>query len=61
MVSFDWYDGVFANDVVAEFAFYVNRSGWRARPQFMVHWVGYPTAFGTLRFITVKDTNSKRT
>ena len=33
-----------------EFAFYVNRSGWRARPQFMVHWEGYPTAFGMSRF-----------
>jgi len=28
-----------------EFAFYVNKSGWRARKNFMVHWEGTPTAF----------------
>ncbi|KAF8449011.1 CNH domain-containing protein [Boletus edulis BED1] len=28
-----------------EFAFYVNRSGWRSRPNFMVHWEGSPTGF----------------
>ncbi|GJJ10951.1 hypothetical protein Clacol_005180 [Clathrus columnatus] len=28
-----------------EFAFYINRNGWRARPQFIIHWEGIPTSF----------------
>jgi len=28
-----------------EFAFYVNRTGWRTRKDFMVYWEGYPTGF----------------
>jgi len=28
-----------------DFAFYVNKSGWRAKKNFMVHWEGRPTAF----------------
>ncbi|KAG8882288.1 RHO1 GDP-GTP exchange protein 2 [Tulasnella sp. 332] len=28
-----------------EFAFYVNKSGWRARPEWIVHWEGSPTSF----------------
>ncbi|PAV20204.1 CNH-domain-containing [Pyrrhoderma noxium] len=28
-----------------EFAFYVNKSGWRARPNFMIHWEGHPRSF----------------
>ncbi|EPT02968.1 hypothetical protein FOMPIDRAFT_1142932 [Fomitopsis schrenkii] len=28
-----------------EFAFYVNRTGWRSRKEFMVYWEGYPTGF----------------
>ncbi|KAH7890772.1 CNH domain-containing protein [Phlebopus sp. FC_14] len=32
-----------------EFAFYVNKNGWRSRPGFMVHWEGSPTGFA-LRF-----------
>ncbi|KZS94658.1 RhoGEF Rgf2, partial [Sistotremastrum niveocremeum HHB9708] len=28
-----------------EFGFYVNKSGWRARKNFMVHWEGTPTGF----------------
>lgn len=32
--------------VVVEFAFYVNRTGWRSRKEFMVYWEGYPTGFG---------------
>jgi len=32
-----------------EFAFYVNKNGWRSRPNFMVHWEGSPTGFA-LRF-----------
>lgn len=29
-----------------EFAFYVNKSGWRARSWFMVYWEGHPRSFG---------------
>ncbi|EPQ56570.1 CNH-domain-containing protein [Gloeophyllum trabeum ATCC 11539] len=28
-----------------EFAFYVNKNGWRSRKNFMVHWEGVPTGF----------------
>ncbi|TDL23885.1 CNH-domain-containing protein [Rickenella mellea] len=28
-----------------DFAFYVNKNGWRARPKFLVHWEGHPRAF----------------
>ncbi|KAI5120261.1 hypothetical protein M0805_004597 [Coniferiporia weirii] len=28
-----------------EFAFYVNKSGWRARTEFMVYWEGHPRSF----------------
>ncbi|KII85858.1 hypothetical protein PLICRDRAFT_56335 [Plicaturopsis crispa FD-325 SS-3] len=28
-----------------DFAFYVNKSGWRSRKDFMVHWEGSPTGF----------------
>ncbi|TFY73666.1 hypothetical protein EWM64_g10346 [Hericium alpestre] len=28
-----------------EFAFYINRNGWRSRREFMVHWEGSPTGF----------------
>ncbi|GBE89631.1 Rho1 guanine nucleotide exchange factor 1 [Sparassis crispa] len=28
-----------------EFAFYVNKTGWRSRKDFMVYWEGYPTGF----------------
>jgi len=31
-----------------EFAFYVNKNGSRSRKDFMVHWEGTPTGFGTL-------------
>lgn len=31
----------------SEFAFYVNKSGRRARNEFMVYWEGVPTGFGT--------------
>lgn len=31
---------------MTEFAFYVNKSGWRSRREFMVFWEGNPTAFG---------------
>ncbi len=30
----------------AEFAFYVNKTGWRARPKWGIQWEGYPTSFG---------------
>jgi hypothetical protein len=29
-----------------EFAFYVNKNGWRARSNWLVQWEGHPTAFG---------------
>ncbi|KIJ55760.1 hypothetical protein M422DRAFT_220565 [Sphaerobolus stellatus SS14] len=28
-----------------EYAFYINRNGFRKRPEFMINWEGYPTAF----------------
>ncbi|KAG8693116.1 RHO1 GDP-GTP exchange protein 2, partial [Ceratobasidium sp. 394] len=28
-----------------EFAFYVNKNGWRARPDVTIYWEGFPTAF----------------
>lgn len=28
-----------------EFAVYINRNGWRARPQFIIYWEGTPTSF----------------
>jgi len=28
-----------------DFAFYVNKTGWRSRKDFMVHWEGSPTGF----------------
>ncbi|EIW79346.1 RhoGEF Rgf2 [Coniophora puteana RWD-64-598 SS2] len=28
-----------------EFAFYVNKNGWRSRPDFTVHWEGIPSGF----------------
>ncbi|KAK0548821.1 RHO1 GDP-GTP exchange protein 2 [Tilletia horrida] len=28
-----------------EFAFYVNKNGWRSRNNWIVHWEGYPTSF----------------
>jgi hypothetical protein len=30
----------------AEFAFYVNKTGWRARPRWAIQWEGVPTSFG---------------
>lgn len=30
-----------------EFAFYVNKTGWRARPRWAIQWEGVPTSFGT--------------
>ena len=40
------FGGVVTDCGVLEFAFYVNRTGWRSRKDFMVYWEGYPTAFG---------------
>lgn len=31
----------------SEFAFYVNKNGWRSRPKWAIIWEGMPTAFGT--------------
>lgn len=36
----------------AEFAFYVNKTGWRARPRWAIQWEGFPTAFGELSPLT---------
>lgn len=33
---------------LAEFAFYVNKTGRRSRKEFMVTWEGNPTGFGTI-------------
>lgn len=30
----------------AEFAFYVNKNGWRAKSNWIIQWEGYPTTFG---------------
>lgn len=30
----------------AEFAFYVNKTGWLSRKEFRIHWQGSPTGFG---------------
>ena len=35
-----------ANLIYIEFAFYVNKTGWRSRKEFMVYWEGTPKAFG---------------
>jgi hypothetical protein len=32
--------------LLSEFAFYVNKTGWRSRKEFMVYWEGSPTGFG---------------
>lgn len=40
-------------EIHAEFAFYVNRNGERTRPHFMVHWEGFPTAFGKLFLLCI--------
>jgi len=31
---------------MSEFAFYVNKNGWRARGKWAIVWEGMPTAFG---------------
>lgn len=41
-----------------EFAFYVNKNGWRARSNWLVQWEGHPTAFGEsvgILFLTLSD------
>lgn len=32
-----------------EFAFYVNKNGWRAKSNWIIQWEGFPTSFGELR------------
>ena len=39
---------VMSDGLFAEFAFYVNKTGWRSRKHFMVYWEGTPTGFGEL-------------
>lgn len=29
-----------------DFAFYINKNGWRSRPGWIIHWEGTPTSFG---------------
>jgi hypothetical protein len=37
----------------AEFAFYVNKTGWRARPKWGIQWEGFPTAFGEFEKLVI--------
>jgi hypothetical protein len=34
------------NCAFSEFAFYVNKSGWRSKRDVTMYWEGNPTAFG---------------
>jgi RHO1 GDP-GTP exchange protein 1/2 len=43
--DFPWCDHV-RRWSMTDFAFYVNKNGWRSRKEFMVHWEGSPTGFG---------------
>ncbi|KAI0769216.1 Pleckstrin homology domain-containing protein [Irpex lacteus] len=36
-----------------EFAFYVNKTGWRSRKDFMIYWEGSPTGFAT--FVEIRS------
>jgi hypothetical protein len=38
-----------------EFAFYVNKNGWRARPKWAIIWEGSPTAFGEYRELAIAN------
>ena len=45
---------------LAEFAFYVNKNGWRAKSNWIIQWEGMPTTFGSsyslppaFRFLTL--------
>lgn len=31
-----------------EFAFFVNKEGWRSRPEWIIHWEGNPNSFGKI-------------
>lgn len=31
---------------IAEFAFYVNKNGWRAKQNWIIQWEGFPSGFG---------------
>lgn len=35
----------------AEFAFYVNKNGWRAKANWIIQWEGFPTTFGTFALL----------
>lgn len=44
----------------AEFAFYVNKNGWRSRPKWAIVWEGVPTSFGkVLSYSAVADELTK--
>ena len=51
------YDGEWARVTLLtlEFAFYVNKNGWRARPKWAIVWEGMPTAFGKFRAFRCAD------
>lgn len=43
----DWDVVAMPNNLsLSEFAFYVNKTGWRSRKHFMVYWEGTPSGFG---------------
>lgn len=37
-----------------DFAFYINKNGWRSRPGWIIHWEGTPTAFGMIVGLIVR-------
>lgn len=39
-------------DIGTEFAFYVNKTGWRSRKDFIIYWEGCPTGFGLSRILS---------
>lgn len=43
-----------------EFAFYVNKNGWRARPRWAIVWEGMPTAFGESYLFVLSVPTSNR-
>ena len=43
---FDIYVRESSELTLVEFAFYVNKNGWRSKPRWAIIWEGVPTAFG---------------
>ena len=48
MVSHNCPPSSYLSIHIPEFAFYVNKNGWRSRKEFMVFWEGSPTGFGEM-------------